>query len=226
MLGSSRHRYLPVIAGLFTASLILSNILEVKVFDFFGLELTAGIVVFPLAYVFGDVLTEVYGYAATRRVVWTGFASLLMMTVLLEVGKALPPWESWPHQQAFENVFASAARICLGSVLGFLCGEFSNAYVLARMKVAEKGRRMALRFVVSTVIGEFIDSVVFFSVAFLGAFPLEELVRIALLSWALKVAWEALALAFSVPFARWLKKVEKEDHFDKRTDFNPFRLDD
>ncbi len=220
-----RHRYLPAISGLFTAALILSNILEVKVFDFFGLELTAGIVVFPLAYVFGDVLTEVYGYAATRRVVWTGFAALLLMTLLLEIGKALPPWETWPHQQAFEDVFASTARICLGSVAGFLCGEFSNAYVLARMKVAEKGKRMAKRFVLSTVIGEFIDSAVFFSVAFLGALPGDELFRIFLLSWVLKVLWETVALAFSVPLAEWLKKAEGEDHYDKRTDFNPFRLD-
>jgi uncharacterized integral membrane protein (TIGR00697 family) len=195
-------------------------------FQLFRLELTAGIVVFPLAYVFGDVLTEVYGYAATRRVVWTGFAALLLMILLLEIGKALPPWETWPHQQAFENVFASTARICLGSVLGFLCGEFTNAYVLARMKVAEKGKRMAKRFVVSTVVGEFIDSAVFFSVAYLGVIPPRDLFGIFLLSWALKVVWEAAALVFSVPLARWLKKVENEDHFDKRTDFNPFRLDD
>jgi len=221
-----RSSYLPILAGLFTATLLLSNILEFKVFQFGGIEMTAGIIVFPLAYVFGDVLTEVYGYAASRRVVWTGFASLLMMILLLEAGKALPPAAIWEHQAAFETVFSATPRICLGSVLGFFCGEFSNAYILARMKVAEKGRHMAWRFIASTLVGEFIDSIVFFTVAFFGAMPLGVLFQIFLLSWIGKSLWEIVALPVSLPFVRWLKKAEGEDFYDTHTNFSPFRLSD
>lgn len=219
-------RHLPSIAGGFTATLLLSNLLAVKIFTLGSVPLPAGILVFPIAYIFGDILTEVYGYAATRRVVWTGFVALLASTLAIEIAKALPPAPFWQGQDAFETAFAQTPRIVMASMAAYVCGEFLNAYVLAKMKVRLAGRRMGWRFVASTLVGEGADTAVFSLAAFSGVMPLEALVRLALATWLGKVLWEIAALPFSLRLAAWLKKAEGLDADDAKTDFNPFRWAD
>lgn len=220
----ARNVALAPLTGFFTATLIASILLDVKIITIFGTIFPAGILVFPLAYVFGDVLTEVYGYAASRRVVWTGFAAVIVTVGLFEIAKILPHPEFWENQAAFEALFKYTPRIVLGSLTAYLCGEFVNAFVLAKMKVKLKGKKMWWRFVASTLVGEGVDTVVFCAVAFVGTMPGDVLLTMALSAWIGKVIWEIVALPISLSLANWLKKIENEDHFDKKTNFNPFSL--
>jgi len=218
----SKHKLLPPITGFFTAALLLSNLLGAKIFSVAGVSFPASVLIFPISYVFGDILTEVYGYAASRRVVWTGFISLIVAAAFFEAAKALPPAPFWHHQEAFETVFAQTPRIVMGSILGYFSGEFLNSYVLAKMKVHFHGAQMWWRFVASTVVGEFVDTAIFCSVAFWGSMPDAELAALVFSAWLAKVLWEIFALPISIPLARWLKRVENEDCFDTKTNFNPF----
>ena len=183
-------------------------------------------IVFPLSYLFGDVLTEVYGFSSARRVVWAGFAAQAVWIVSYWIAAALPPAPFWPHQQAFETVLGSTPRIATAGMSAYLVGEFLNAFVLAKLKIALDGRRLALRLIASTVVGQGVDSVLFLAIAFGGVFAMSDLVRLAVSVWALKVAWEVCALPLSLPLIAYLKRVEGEDAFDAGTDFNPFRLRD
>ena len=221
-----QHKHLPAITGFFTAALILSNLLDVKIFSFWGIYFPVGIIVFPISYVFGDILTEVYGYSASRRVVWTGFVSLLVTVALLEVAKMLPPAPFWQNQSALEALFAQTPRIMIGSMAAYFTGEFVNSYIVAKMKVSSGGKRMWGRFVASTLVGEFVDTAVFCLIAFLGTMPDNALLVLAFSAWVAKVVWEIIALPISLSLASWLKRVESEDYFDKNTNFNPFYLKD
>jgi uncharacterized integral membrane protein (TIGR00697 family) len=174
--------------------------------------------------VFGDVLTEVYGYASARRVVWAGFVAQLVWIVAYKIAAALPPAPFWPHQAAFETILGSTPRVAFAGMTAYLCGEFLNSYVLAKMKLHSSGRFLALRLVASTVVGQGLDTGVFVLLAFGGVFGTGELLHIMLGAWILKVAWEIAALPLSLPLIAWLKREEAEDHFDRNTDFNPFRL--
>ena len=189
------------------------------------LALPSGIILFPLAYLFGDVLTEVYGYAATRKVIWTGFAALLLMVIAYEVARALPPAPFWTNQQGFDQVLGQVPRIVAASITAYFTGEFCNSYVLAKIKVKMDGHVMPLRFVASTVVGQAVDTIVFVAIAFGGVFALPELVSITISGWAAKVAWEIIALPITLPVVRWLKRTENEDYFDRTTNFNPFTTD-
>lgn len=218
------YKYLGIITGLFTATLLISNTLDTKIFQAGSLELPAGIILFPLAYLFGDVLTEVYGYAASRKVIWTGFFSLLLMVVFYELAALLPPASFWKNQEAFRAVLGHVPRIVLASVCAYFLGEFCNSYVLAKLKVKSEGKHMFLRFVGSTIVGQAVDTSVFVLIAFLGVFPARALLSIVISGWAVKVGWEILALPITLPIVRRMKRSENEDYFDRNTNFNPFHL--
>lgn len=217
-------KYLPIITGLFVACLLISNTIEAKVFTAFGLTLTAGTIVFPLAYVFGDVLTEVYGYAASRRVIWTGFAALLLMVIVYTIAIFLPPAADWPNQAAFETIFAQVPRISAASLIAYFTGEFVNSYIVAKMKVASAGTQMAKRFAVSTLFGQMVDTTVFTLLAFTFVMPWSTLPAMIGSMWLLKVLWELIALPLTLVIVRWLKRAENLDVYDRDTDFNPFHF--
>lgn len=217
-------KYLPVITGLFVACLLISNTIEAKVFTAFGLTLTAGTIVFPLAYVFGDILTEVYGYAASRRIIWTGFAALFLMVVIYSIAIILPPDAAWPNQEAFATIFAPVPRISAASLIAYFAGEFVNSFIVAKMKVAANGQHMARRFAVSTIFGQMVDTTVFTLIAFSFIMPWSILPAMIGSMWLLKVLWEIIALPLTLKMVTWLKRSEGIDVYDRDTDFNPFHL--
>lgn len=218
------YKFLPIIAGIFTATLLISNTLDTKIFAFGSLALPAGVILFPIAYVFGDVLTEVYGYAVSRKVIWAGFFALVLMVITYEAARALPPASFWTDQEAFNHVLGRVPRIVLASITAYFLGEFCNSYVLAKMKVRMEGRAIYLRFVASTVVGQAVDTSAFVLIAFTAVFPPAELISITISGWAFKVAWEILALPITLRVVRFLKVAESEDYYDRTTNFNPFHL--
>lgn len=219
-----QYKFLIPITGLFTATLLISNTLESKIFDFGPMSLTAGTIIFPLAYLFNDILTEVYGYAAARRVIWTGFAALLLMSVFYAIAVALPPDEAWHAQDAYAATLGVVPRIAFASVIAYFCGEFVNSYIVAKMKIASQGRKMGTRFVVSTIFGEAVDTVIFMMIAFAGVFGAMQMLQIGLSMWAIKVGWEIIALPLTLFVVKKLKWAEHEDYYDKNTNFNPFTI--
>jgi uncharacterized integral membrane protein (TIGR00697 family) len=221
-----QYRFLPVITGLFTATLLISNTLDTKIFSFGSLALPAGIILFPLAYLIGDILTEVYGYSASRKVIWTGLLSLLLMVAMYEIARLLPAASFWANQESFDKTLGHVPRIVAAGITAYFLGEFCNSYVLAKLKVKSGGRSMPIRFVLSTFVGQAVDTAVFVLIAFAGTFAPTELVSIVISAWAFKVCWEIVALPITLPIVKWLKAAENEDYFDKETNFNPFRLSD
>lgn len=220
----THHKYLTLIAGLFTATLVITNVLNSKIFVLFGFAFPAGIVTFPLSFLAADLLTEVYGYRVTRQVIWSGFACLLFMIAAVSLAIALPPAVFWNDQPAFATVLGQIPRIVVASIAAYWSGEFCNSYVLAKSKIRTGGRSMGLRFVASTMAGQAIDTVVFMTVAFLGVFPPGAMLTLFLSSWTFKVLWEVIALPVSIPITNWLKREEQEDYFDRGTDFTPFKI--
>lgn len=220
-----QFRYFEFVMAAFVCVLLCSNLIgaskQASLFDFrFG----AGVLFFPISYIFGDVLTEVYGYARARRVVWAGFAAMIFASFMSWFILALPPAEGWPHQAAFETVFGGTWRIVAGSLVAFFCGEFCNSYVLAKMKVASQGKHLWMRTIGSTIVGEAVDSAIFYPIAFYGLWPNNQLVEVMLANYALKTAWEAAVTPFTYLAVNWLKRAEHVDHYDYKTDFNPFTL--
>lgn len=219
-----RHRLLPFITGLFTATLVVSNILASKVFEAGPFTLSCGVLIFPLAYLFNDVLTEVYGYKISRRVIWSGLAAQVMIAGMIQLALAAPGAAEWQDQAAFQTVLGNMPRVVLASITAYFAGEFCNSYLLAKAKVKTSGKGMGLRFIVSTALGEMVDSAIFFPVAFAGVFEPKIWISLMVSEWFFKTMWEVLALPFTVPFVRWLKHFESEDHYDRNTNFNPFRF--
>ncbi len=185
----------------------------------------AGILFFPISYVIGDVLTEVYGYARARRAIWAGFAAMLFMVTMSMIVVALPPDAGWTGQDAYEQVFGQVPRIVFASILAFWAGEFVNSYVLARMKLWTRGRHLWSRTIGSTVFGEGVDSLIFYPVAFLGAegWTTELVLKVLFTQWVLKVSWEVILTPITYLVVGWLKRREGIDVYDEGTDFTPFR---
>ena len=209
----------------FVAILICSNLIgAAKPAEVAGFVFGAGILFFPLSYVLGDVLTEVYGYARARRVVWAGFGAVLFMAFMSWVVVSLPPAPEWPGQAAYVEVFGQTPRIVLASVIAFWAGEFANAFVMARMKVATKGKHLWTRTIGSTVVGQGVDSVLFYPIAFLGVWPTEQVIQVAAVNYGLKVAWEVILTPVTYQVIGYLKKSEGVDVYDDKTDFTPFSL--
>ncbi len=228
-LADARLRYFDFVMAAFVTILLLSNVLgagKVAVISLPGIgewPFGAGILFFPISYVIGDVLTEVYGYSRARRCIWAGFAALLFMAFMALVVVALPPAATWHGQEAYEQVFGQVPRIVFASMVAFWAGEFVNSYVLARMKVWTSGRHLWSRTIGSTVAGQGVDSLIFYPLAFWGVWDNQTLLIVLATQWALKVGWEALLTPFTYAVVGFLKRREGMDVYDERTDFTPFR---
>jgi uncharacterized integral membrane protein (TIGR00697 family) len=204
--------------------LITANVIAVKLVSVFGLVLPAGVFVFPLSYIFGDALTEVYGYAQARRAIWLGFACNLLAVVAIELGRVLPAASLWRQQAAYEAILGYAPRLLAASFAAYLLGEFVNSFVLARLKVLTEGRWLWLRCWSSTLLGQLLDTAVFITVAFAGTVPTAALAGLIAGQWAVKAAYEIIATPFTYLVVGYLKRHEGIDTYDNRTDFNPFRI--
>lgn len=223
------YRYYDLLMAAFVTVLLCANLIgaaKVAAVRGFGLHVTfgAGVLFFPVSYIFGDILTEVYGYARARKVVWAGFSALGFASLMSVAILAFPPAPGWPHQAAFETVFGSTPRIVVASLVAYFCGEFCNSYVLARMKVLSEGRHLWSRTIGSTIAGEAVDSAIFYPLAFLGLWEKEMLVQVMVTNYAMKVLWEAAMTPVTYRIVAFLKRVESEDYFDRGTDFTPFSL--
>ncbi len=228
-LGGRALCYFDFVMAAFVTVLLLSNVLgagKVAVVDLPGVgtwPFGAGILFFPVSYVIGDVLTEVYGYARARRCIWAGFCALLFMAFMSWVVVALPPSPEWGGQAAYEQVFWQVPRIVFASMIAFWAGEFVNSYVLARMKLWTKGRHLWSRTIGSTLVGQGVDSLIFYPLAFYGVWQTETLLIVLATQWALKVGWEVLLTPVTYAVVGWLKRREGVDVYDEQTDFTPFR---
>jgi uncharacterized integral membrane protein (TIGR00697 family) len=219
------YRYYDLIMAAFVTVLLCSNLIGAgKPAHWGAFTFSGGVLFFPISYLFGDVLTEVYGYARARRVVWAGFAAMLFASLMSVVVLALPPARGWGGQAALESVFGGTPRIVLASLVAFWAGEFTNSFTLARMKVASAGRRLWARTIGSTVVGEMVDSLIFYPLAFLGVWETATVVKVLFTNYLLKVAWEALATPLTYRVVGFLKRAEHEDWYDRDTDFNPFSV--
>jgi len=213
-----------VVAAVFVTCLITANISAVKLVSVFGLILPAAVIIFPISYIFGDVLTEVYGYALTRRVIWLGFFCNLLAVAAIWIGQLLPPAPFWDAQAAYERILGFTPRLLAASFVAYLVGEFANSFVLARLKVATNGRWLWVRTISSTLIGQGLDSAVFITLAFAGTTPPGVLIGIVVTQWLFKVAYEVLATPLTYVIVNRLKAAEGVDVFDRETDFNPIHL--
>jgi len=211
-------------AALFVTCLVTANTIATKLIAVGGVVLTAGIVIFPLSYVLGDVLTEVWGYTAARRVIWLGFACNALMVAAIWVGAELPAAPFWKGQGAYEEILGQTPRILLASFVAYLAGEFANAFVLAKLKILTRGRWLWTRTIGSTLVGQGFDTVIFVTFAFVGTVPTGALGAIIVAQWAVKVAYEAAATPLTYAAVGYLKASEHVDVYDYGTDFNPIRL--
>ncbi len=232
MLVTRAPRWYPFLVGLFSGTLVVSNIIAVKLVSVFGMVLPAAVVIFPLAYILGDVITEVYGYAYARRAIWTGFFANLVAVAAIMLAGALPAAPFWTAglgsveaaQQAYDALLGFTPRLLAASFTAYLVGEFLNAYVLARLKVRTQGRWLWLRTITSTIVGEGADSAVFITLAFWGVLPTEALGQAIVSQWLFKVAYETAVTPLTYGVANALKRAEGWDAFDRETDFHPLRF--
>lgn len=226
-----QYRYYDFVMAAYVCILLCSNLIgpaketSIHVPLVGNVTFLAGVLFFPISYIFGDILTEVYGYARDRRVVWAGFGALAFASLMTAIVVHLPPSPgSLASQSAVEAVFGSTPRIVAASITAFLCGTFVNSYVLAKMKIYTGGRRLWTRIVGSTLCGELVDSIIFYLVAFYGRMPLEHLFVIMFTQYGLKSGWEILATPLTYRIVAFLKTAENEDYYDTDTDFTPFSL--
>ncbi len=244
------YKYLDIITVAFAIVLILSNIIGSQkltqiliplpetistllsswnwtvINGALALSFSTGLYFFPMSYLSGDVLTEVYGYDRSRRVIWIGFSSLVLTNIMIQIVLKSPPDPNWKLQAAFEQVFQSGLRISAASMLAYFCGEFVNSYTLAKMKVFNEGKFLPLRLIGSTVAGEFVDTMIFYPLAFIGlpGFTTQMIINIMIVNYIFKVLWEVVAYPGTRLLIKFLKKHEHEDYYDYKTDFNPFHL--
>jgi uncharacterized integral membrane protein (TIGR00697 family) len=220
---SLNFAYLHLIAGLFVATLLISNTVSAKPIQVGPFIFPGGVVLFPLSYIFGDVLTEVYGYERCRQIIWTGFiASGLMSATYLAVGLLRPP-AFWTGQAAFELSFGQIPRIVLASLVAYLCGEFANSYVLAKLKIATGGRHLWARMICSTLVGQAADTFLFVVLAFFRVWPRSAVIMAVASLYGFKVLYEVALVPVTSVIVVSLKKKEQVDHFDVETKFSPFR---
>lgn len=227
------YRYLPLITALFVTCLIISNIIAVKLAAVGPWFLPAAVIIFPISYIFGDVLTEVYGYARARQVIWIGFGCNLLAVAAIWVAGLLPPAPFWnanvydspaAAQQAYDAILGFTPRLLGASFTAYLVGEFLNSFVLAKLKIATAGRQLWLRTIASTLFGQLADSSIFLLIAFAGIVPAAALGGLILTQWLFKSAYEAIATPLTYLVVNALKRAEAEDYYDRDTDFNPLAL--
>ncbi|MFN6963298.1 MAG: queuosine precursor transporter [Pyrinomonadaceae bacterium] len=228
-----RYKYYDLIMAAFVCVLLCSNLIGVQKVTFVDLPWAgeyifgAGVLFFPISYLFGDILTEVYGYKRSRRVIWAGFGALIFASAMAFIVTSLPAARtmSAEQQNAVNLIFGQTWRIAVASLLAFWLGEFTNSFVLAKMKVLTEGRWLWTRTIGSTFAGEAVDSLVFYPLAFYGLWSTEQVVSVMIGNYFLKVGWEVLATPFTYRIVNFLKRAENEDFYDRDTDFNPFSLE-
>jgi queuosine precursor transporter len=219
------YRYYDLVMAAFVTVLLCSGIIGVtKVTRIWGVSFGTAILFFPLSYLFGDILTEVYGYARSRRVIWAGFTALGFASLMSWIVRIMPAAPGWPHQAAYDTIFGQTPRIVAASLIAFWCGEFANSYVLAKVKILTSGRFLWVRTIGSTIAGEAVDSLVFYPGAFWGVWPADLVFRVMVANYFIKVLWEALATPVTYKVVAFLKRAEREDYYDRNTNFNPFHL--
>ncbi len=220
------YKYYDLVMALFVTILLCSNIIgAAKVVTVWGFTFGAGVLFFPISYIFNDVLTEVYGYARARKVVWAGFGAIIFASFMSWVVVSLPPAAGWHDQNAYESVFGQTPRIVFASLTAFFIGEFANSFVLAKLKIKTNGRHLWFRTIGSTVVGEAVDSAVFYPVAFLGVWEPRLVLTVMMSNYAIKVLWEAFVTPVTYKVVNFLKRAEHEDFFDHKTDFTPFSIE-
>ncbi len=245
------YKYYDLILAGFVTVLLCTNLISApKRVQIGGYVFGAGVLFFPISYLFGDILTEVYGYKRSRKVVWAGFGALIFATLMSQVVLRMPADPTWglgvrldgshvtpngqkmtdsslklSNQVVWETVFGGTWRIVLASMVGFFAGEFANSFTLAKMKILTRGRWLWTRTIGSTIVGEAVDSVLFYPIAFYGVWSNERVVQVLLMNYALKVAWEVLATPLTYAVVGFLKRAEHEDYYDVDTDFTPFSLE-
>lgn len=217
----------------FVAILLLSNMMAAKAsqiqlnfwpFDGYIFEYGAAVIFFPVSYIIGDILTEVYGYARARRVVWMGFGALVFLAISSQIVLAMPPADRWHGQEHYQHVFGATPRIVFASVLAFWLGELANAYVMAKMKVMSKGKHLWQRTIGSTIVGQGIDSAIFYPIAFYGMWDMDMLINIAIFAWATKVGWEIFLTPLTYLVINKMKRAENVEIYDTDTNFTPFSV--
>jgi len=217
------HRFV-IVAALFVTCLLTANIIAVKVISLGPFILPAAIIIFPLSYIFGDILTEVYGYRWARKVIWLGFFCNLIFVIFAWVGQVLPPAPLWEGQEAYATILGYTPRLLIASFCGYFVGEFANPFVLSKMKILTRGRWLWSRTIGSTIVGQGLDTSIFITGAYLGT-PFFTPIMI-LYHWLAKTAIEAVATPFTYALVKFLKRKESIDTYDYETNFNPFRISD
>jgi hypothetical protein len=217
-------RYFDLITGLFVAVLLISNTTATKLVSFAGFPFDGGTILFPLSYIFGDILTEVYGYAHARRVIWMGFFANALAALCFYVVGLLPPASFWQNQAAYDAILGLVPRIVLASFIAYLCGEFSNSFVLAKMKIATQGRWLWMRTIGSTLVGEGVDTFLFIIIAFAGTVPSHDLWLMMAFNYVFKCGMEIVLTPLTYLVVGALKRAEQVDVYDTHTSFNPLLL--
>ena len=211
---------------LFTTCLIVANIVEQKLISIGPIEATAGLLIFPVSYIINDIIAEVWGYRKARLIIWYGFMMNFLTVIIFRLSIVVPGSENFSHQEAFQLVLGNTERISLASFIAFLIGSFLNAMVMSKMKIFQKGRNFSLRAVVSTLVGEGADSLVFFTIAFAGVIPNKDLMTLILTQTAMKTGYEILVLPLTNVIVRWVKRKEQEDVFDEGISYNPLKINE
>jgi len=220
-----QFKYYDLVMAAFVTVYICSNLIgPAKAATLFGFTFGAGVLFFPISYIFGDILTEVYGYARARKVVWAGFAAMVFASFMAWVVVSLPPAKDWPNQAVYETVFGQTPRIVVASLIAYFCGEFANSFTLAKMKILTNGQWLWTRTIGSTIVGEAVDSALFYPIAFYGIFSNELLLTVMITNYVLKTGWEVLMTPVTYKVVAFLKRKEHEDYYDIDTNFTPFSL--
>jgi len=222
---SRRSKYFIYIAIVFVAVLMISNTTASKIIQLGPFVVSGAIFVFPISYIFGDILTEVYGYRASRKIIWSGFAALIFMSFWYWFIQILPAASFWPNQEAYEAILGAVPRITLASIVAYFAGEFSNSFVLSKMKVLMNGKHLWMRTIGSTLVGEGVDSLIFISIAFGGTMPISSLLTIIGSIYLLKVLYEVIATPLTYAIVIKLKRVEGIDVYDRGINYNPFIIE-
>jgi queuosine precursor transporter len=217
-------KYFDLIGGLFVAVLLISNISASKLVELFGFPFDGGTILFPLSYIFGDILTEVYGYGRARRIIWLGFFCNFLAVITFAVVTALPPAKVWPNQEAFAVILGVVPRIVMASFIAYLAGEFSNSFVLAKMKIFTQGKWLWMRTIGSTLVGEGFDTAIFVTIAFMGTIPGHDLWLMMIFNYVFKCGTEVVFTPVTYAVVNFLKRHERVDVYDIGTVFNPFRF--
>ncbi|HSW57160.1 MAG TPA: queuosine precursor transporter [Dehalococcoidales bacterium] len=219
------YRFLTLITGLFVAVYLISNVAAVAKWVSIGpFVFDAGTILFPISYILGDILTEVYGYQKSRQVIWIGFIAIALMSAMFALAGVLPPAPGWENQDAYDRIFSTTPRVVIGSMVAYFAGVFANSYIMARMKILTKGRFLFARTISSTLVGEGVDTLIFPFIGFLGILPVSTIIAGVISQYIFKVSFEILATPLIYVIVGYLKRKEQIDVYDYKTNFNPFAI--